>query len=90
MSVIEMVEGKDQLLDLGLPEFEGIIGKTGRLLLRILNSCFNTGRYEVLDSGYCVLKAILACMRRAFMLGHISSNLRNVTNYVMPPKTTCY
>lgn len=35
-------------------------GKTGGLLLRMLKLYFASGRYVVLDSGFCVLKAILA------------------------------
>jgi hypothetical protein len=69
MLAVEMVEGKDPPLDHGPPEFKGVIGKTGGLLLRMLKSCFNTGRYVVLDSGFCVLKAIVALYERAFMLG---------------------
>ena len=46
MFVIKMVESKDQLLDLGASEFEGVIGKMGGLLLQMLKSCVNSGRYE--------------------------------------------
>jgi hypothetical protein len=34
-------------------------GKTGGLLLRMLWAYHHTGRYVVLDSGFCVLKAII-------------------------------
>ena len=60
MYVIELVEGKDRPQERGSPEFEAEFGKTGGLLLRMLKSLFTTGRYVVLDSGFCVLKAILA------------------------------
>ncbi len=38
-------------------EFNGN-GKTGVLLIRILYPYFYMGQYVVLDSGFCVLKAI--------------------------------
>jgi hypothetical protein len=69
MFVIEIDEGKHQPLDLGTPEFDGAIGKTAGLLLRMLKSCFNSGRYVVLDSGFCVWKAIVALYEKTFMLG---------------------
>jgi hypothetical protein len=69
MFVVEIVEGKDRPLDLGTPEFEGVIGKTGGLLLRMLKSCFNSGRYVVLDSGFCLLKAIVALHEKGMYAG---------------------
>jgi hypothetical protein len=69
MFVVEIVEGKDRPLDLGTPEFEGVIGKTRGLLLRMLKSCFNSGRYVVLDSGFCVLKAIVALYEKGIYAG---------------------
>ncbi len=69
MFSVEMVEGKDRLPDLGVPEFESVVGKTGGLLLRMLKSYFNTGRYVVLDSGFCVLKAIVALYEKGIFLG---------------------
>ena len=47
MFVIEMVEGKDQPIDLGAPEFEGIIGKTGGLLFWVMKSCL------ILEGMWC-------------------------------------
>jgi hypothetical protein len=53
---IDLVEGKDSPPQVAR-EFNGN-GKTGGLLMRILRPYFYTGRYVVLDSGFCVLKAI--------------------------------
>jgi hypothetical protein len=53
---IKLVEGKDSPPQVAR-EFNGN-GKTGGLLMRILRPYFYTGRYVVLDSGFCVLKAI--------------------------------
>ena len=63
MFSVEMVEGKDRPRQLGIPEFQSDHGKTGGLLLCLLKSYFSSGRYVVLDSGFCVLKAILALKR---------------------------
>ena len=94
MFAIEMVEGKDRPQDLGPPEFESVIGKTGGLLLRILKSCFNLGRYVVLDSGFCVLKAIVALYEkygvRVFNniynseVTHTNAVLQLLTKYALP------
>jgi len=58
MFVIELVEGKDRPKEMAPPEFENL-GKTVGLLLRMLKSVFHTGRYVILDSGFCVLKALI-------------------------------
>lgn len=76
MFSMEMVEGKDRPPDLGTPEFEAGVGKTGGLLLRILKSCFNTGRYVVLDSGFCVLKAIVALYEKGIYAGALIKKRR--------------
>jgi len=55
----EMVEGKDCPRELGAPEFDEA-GKTGGLLLRLTKSMHNSARYVVLDSGFCVLAALIA------------------------------
>ncbi len=57
---MEMVEGKDWPCKLGPAEFDDQGGKTCGLLLGMLQSVFHTGHYIVLDSGFCVLKAIVA------------------------------
>ena len=61
--VMEMVEGKDRPKELGKAEFEHL-GKTVGLLLRMLKSIFHTGRYIILDSGFCVLKALIELKKR--------------------------
>jgi hypothetical protein len=57
MFVMEIVEGKDHPPQVVLKYSE--LGKTAGLLMRMLQSYFATGRYVVLDSGFCVLKALL-------------------------------
>jgi hypothetical protein len=58
MFSIEMVEGQDHPSQLS--ELFSEAGKTGGLLLQMLQCYFATGRNVVLDSGFCVLKAIVA------------------------------
>ena len=35
----------------------------------MLKSCFNSGRYVVLDSGFCILKAIVALYEKGLYAG---------------------
>ena len=69
MFSIEMVEGKDKPVERGTPQVESEYGKTGGLLLRMLQSYFNTGRYVVLDSGFCVLQAIVGLYQKDIFAG---------------------
>ena len=57
MFVMEMVEGKDHPPQV-VPRYSEL-GKTTGLLMRMLQSYFSTGRYVILDSGFCVLKALV-------------------------------
>ena len=63
MFAVEMVEGKDRPRELAVPEFSSY-GKTAGLMLRMLKSYFGAGKYVILDSGFCVLKAIIELKRR--------------------------
>lgn len=56
MLFIELVEGKDHPKE--LPEKFSEYGKTVGLLLRMLENYFGSGRYVVLDSGFCVLQGL--------------------------------
>ena len=57
MFVIELVEGRDAPLK--IPKQFNTEKKTVGLLLRMLQLCFHTANYIVLDSGFCVLKEII-------------------------------
>ena len=68
MFVVELVEGKSHPYQSGLLEFEELGGKIVILLLCMIKCYFDTGRYLILDSGFCVLiffelrtKGVLAC-----------------------------
>ena len=55
---IDLVEGKDRPNELGKKEGDEK-GPTIGLLLRMLAPIFNLGFMVILDSGFCVLKAII-------------------------------
>jgi hypothetical protein len=57
MFSMEMVEGKDHPPQ--IKERFSELGKTTGLLMRMLECYFATGRYVILDSGFCVLKALV-------------------------------
>ena len=59
---LELVEGKDRPRGRAPANYDDL-GKTVGLLLRLLEPVFNTGRYVVLDSGFCVLKALVELRR---------------------------
>mmetsp|Transcript_19630 Transcript_19630/g.42045 ORF Transcript_19630/g.42045 Transcript_19630/m.42045 type:complete len:293 (+) Transcript_19630:2219-3097(+) len=62
--VIKIIEGKDCPRDLGRQEFDNLGGKTVGLLLRMLKSYFATGKYVILDLGFCVLKGLIELRKR--------------------------
>ena len=60
---IELVEGKDVLK---VPQRRGgnQIGKTALLLLQIRKPIFGTAKVIILDSGFCVLKALVELRKK--------------------------
>ena len=54
---MELVEGKDHPPQ--IQERWSDLGRTTGLLMRMLSTYFTTGRYVVLDSGFCVLRALI-------------------------------
>ena len=60
---IDLVEGKDRPRALGQQEFNNM-GSTAGLLLRILAPIFHKGYVVILDSGFCVLKAIIKLRKK--------------------------
>ena len=57
MFAIELAEGKDSPRQIH-KQYENT-GKTAGLLLRLCKGIFGTGKVVILDSGFCVLKAII-------------------------------
>jgi Transposase IS4 len=58
------MEGKDHPPNLGLPEFEKVIGKTGGLLLQLTSNIWRSGKVVVLDSGCFVLQALIELRKK--------------------------
>ena len=57
--VVELVEGKAHPLQAGPLEFEDLNGNTVGLLLRMMKIYFCTGRYLIIDYGFCFLKGLI-------------------------------
>ena len=62
MYQVELVEGKDRPKEIRKVEFEEK-GKTSGLLLRLCKPLFGTGKVVILDSGFCVLTALIDLMK---------------------------
>lgn len=60
---IELVEGKDAPRQRARDPNETSLGKTGALLLRMLKPIFGTAKVVILDSGFCVLRALVALQK---------------------------
>ena len=60
---IDLVEGKDQPNELGKKEWDEM-GPTIGLLLCILAPIFNLGFLVIINSGFCVLKAIIELCKK--------------------------
>jgi hypothetical protein len=59
---IELVEGKDRPKEM-VPKYNDL-GATSGLLLRLTGSIWSTGKTVILDSGFCVLKAIIELKKK--------------------------
>ena len=61
---VEIIEGEDRPKDKAINPNDRLVDKTGALLLRLCESLFATGKVVILDSGFCVLKAIIALRQK--------------------------
>ena len=84
MYSIEMVEGKDRPREKIDPN-DKTCGKTGALLLRLTQSIFTTGKVVILDSGFCVLKAIIALRKKGVFASALVKKRRYWPRYVPGP-----
>ncbi len=57
MFLLELAEGNDRPHQ--IPEGWSKLGRTPGLLMRMLLLYFTMGRYVVLDSGFCILRALI-------------------------------
>ena len=60
---LDLREGKDRPTNLGNKEFDDL-GKTTGILLRLTKSVWSSGKVFVLDSGFCVLQAIVELKKK--------------------------
>ena len=60
---MELREGKDHPTQLNNKEFDEL-GKTIGMLLRLMKPVWGSGKIFVLDSGFCVLKAIIELKKK--------------------------
>ena len=56
---MEIVKGKDKPKEIGKDKYHEY-GKTGSLVFRLFIPLFITGKVVILDSGFCVLLAVIA------------------------------
>jgi len=61
---VELVEGQDRPRQLGAKKYNNIGGKTVGLLLRMTENIWHSGRVVVLDSGFCVLLALIEIKKK--------------------------
>ncbi len=73
---IELVEGKDRPAELNNPKYNNCEGKTRGLLLWMLCNYFLTGRYVVLDLGFCVMQAIVELTKEGLFAGGLIKKRR--------------
>jgi hypothetical protein len=71
---LEMVEGDDAPPQI-VPDFSGH-SKTAGLLLRLTRSIHHTAKYVVLDSGFCVLKALIELRKVGVFAGALIKKRR--------------
>ena len=62
--VVEFIEGREHPCQAGILEFEDLDGKKVGLLLRMMKIYFSTGRYVIIDSGFCVLKGLIQLRKK--------------------------
>ena len=62
--VVELVEGKEHTSQSGALDFEDHGRKNVVLLLRMMKSYFATGRYVILDFGFCFLKVLIQLSKK--------------------------
>jgi hypothetical protein len=57
---VDLVEGKSRPKELGPVPNESTLGNTGALVMRMVDGLRGTGRVVVMDSAFCVVKAMRA------------------------------
>ena len=87
MFVVDLLEVKEHPRQAGPLEFEDLDGDTVGLLLFIMKSYFTTGRYLIIDSGFCALKGLIQLMKKVFFSFAVI-NKRRYWPSMVPDKET--
>ena len=84
MYAVEIVEGKDRPQQKPKEKFSDVTknGQTTALLLRLCESIFHIGMIVVLDSGFCVLRAIIELKKRGVFASALIKKRRYWPKYV--------
>ena len=78
---LDVREGKDQPQNLGPKEFNNF-GKTTGILLRLTKPVWSTGKVFVLDSGLCVLQALVELKKKGLFVVALIKKCRYWPKYV--------
>ena len=62
--IAELVEVKEYTHQAIPLEFEYLGRQTVELLLHIMKRYFSTGRYVIIDSGFCILKGLIQLINK--------------------------
>ena len=73
---VELVEGKSHPRQSGPLEFEDLGGSTVGLLMRVIKRYFATGKYLIIDSGFCVLKGLIQLRNKVIFASAFIKNRR--------------
>ena len=79
---LELHEGKDHPTQLNNKEFDEL-GKTIGMLLHLTEPVWGSGKIFILDSGFCVLKAIIELKKKGvFAAALIKNNATGQSTYL--------
>jgi Transposase IS4 len=79
---LELVEGKDEPPERVNLKDNDNLGKTVGLLLRLTKSLYYTNKVVVLDSGFCVLKALVELRKKFVFAAAVIKKRRYWPKYV--------
>jgi hypothetical protein len=77
----EIVMGKDTPADY-VHQYEKEEGKTSSLLARLTRSIWHSGKVVILDSGFCVLQALINLKKRGLYAGAVIKKRRYWPSYI--------
>jgi xylulokinase len=69
---IELVEGRSRPAGLGLPKYQDEHGATTSLILRMTECLRNTSTVVIMDSAFCVVKALAELLKRGIFAATVA------------------